>query len=258
MKFIIQLKITFLILFFAILNSCASRSDIAYLQNIDSKNSQESRIDYALKLHPDDMLSIIVSAENPEITAPFNLPQIQSNYNTESTQTGIKTYLIDKEGFIDFPVLGKIRLADLTRVQANKKLVDLVSVYIKNPIVNIKILNYKVSILGEVNRPGSFVVVSERITLLEAISQAGDLTIFGKRDNILLIREIDGKKTYARIDITKADFLESPYYYLVQNDLIIIEPNKTKINSSVYGPNVGILFSIGSLLTTIAILIFRK
>jgi polysaccharide biosynthesis/export protein len=258
MKLIIYLKFSVLTTIFLLLNSCASRKNVAYLQNIESKNSQESKIDYELKLHSDDMLSIIVSAENPETTAPFNLPQIQSNYNIENNQSGIKTYLIDKDGFIDFPVLGKIHLADLTRVQANKKLVDLVSVYIKNPIVNIKILNYKVSVLGEVNKPGSFNVASERITLLEAISQAGDLTIFGKRDNIILIRETDGKKSYTKIDITKADFLESPYYYLVQNDMIIVEPNKTKINSSVYGPNIGIIFSISSLITTIAILIFRK
>jgi polysaccharide biosynthesis/export protein len=248
------------ILFFSVylLNSCASRKDIAYLQNIENKNPQETTINYEIKLHPDDMLSIIVSAENPELTVPFNLPQIQSNYSTENSQTGIKTYLIDKEGFIYFPILGKIHLADLTRIEANKKLVDLVAVHIKNPIVNIKILNYKVSVLGEVNRPGSFTVSSERITILEALSLAGDLTIFGRRDNIILIREKDGKKSYNKINLTNADFVESQFYYLTQNDMIIVEPNKTKMNASVFGPNIPVTISLLGVLTTIAVLIFRN
>ncbi len=247
-----------LLLGLLVFNSCASRKDVAYLQDIDNKNVQETTINYEIKLHPDDLLSIIVSAENPEVTIPFNLPQIQSNYNTDNSQSGIKTYLIDKEGFIYFPILGKIHLADLTRIEANKKLVDMVAVHIKNPIVNIKILNYKVSVLGEVNRPGSFTVGSERITILEALSLAGDLTIFGRRNNIILIREKDGKKSYNRIDLTNADFVESPFYYLTQNDMIIVEPNKTKINASVFGPNISTTISIIGVLTTIAVLIFRK
>jgi polysaccharide export outer membrane protein len=204
------------------------------------------------------MLSVIVSAENPEVTNPFNIPQIQSNYSIENNQVGIKTYLIDKEGFINFPVIGKIHLADLTRVQANKKMVDLVSVYIKNPIVNIKILNYKISVLGEVNKPGSYSIQSERVTILEAIGMAGDLTIYGKRDNVILIREIDGKKSYNRIDLTNGSFLESPFYYLTQNDLIIVEPNKTKMNTSKYGPNINLTLAAASMLTTLMVLIFRK
>lgn len=231
---------------------------MAYLQDIDSKNSQESTLNYELKLHPDDLLSIIVSAENPEVTNPFNLPQIQSNYNIDNNQAGIKTYLIDKEGFIYFPVLGKVHLADMSRVEANKKMIELVSTYIKNPIVNIKILNYKISILGEVNRPGSFSIQSERVTLLEAIALAGDLTVYGKRNNIILIREADGKKSYNRIDITNSSFIESPYYYLAQNDLILVEPNKTKMNASKYGPNVTSIISVASLIVTTAIIIFRK
>lgn len=258
MKFIIYYKLVLFLGVLLFLSSCASRKEMAYLQDIDSRNSQESTLNYELKLHPDDMLSIIVSAENPEVTNPFNLPQIQSNYNIDNNQAGIKTYLIDKEGFVDFPVLGKVHLADMSRVEANKKMIDLISIYIKNPIVNIKILNYKISVLGEVNRPGSFQIQSERITLLEAIALAGDLTVYGKRDNIILIREADGKKSYNRIDITNSSFIESPYYYLSQNDLILVEPNKTKMNSSKYGPNVTSIISAASLIITTAIIIFRK
>lgn len=238
--------------------SCASRTEMAYLNDLGNQKTIESTVDYEVKLQKDDLLSIIVSAENPEVTYPFNLPQIQANYTIEGTQGSIKTYLIDKEGYIDFPVLGKVKLDNLTRLEANQKLTDLISKHIKNPSVNLRILNYKISVLGEVNNPGSFPIQSDRITTLEAISMAGDLTIFGKRNNILIIRESEGKKTYARIDITKSDFIQSPYYYLTQNDVIIVEPNKTKMNSSNFGPNIQVTLSALSLLTTVILLITRN
>jgi polysaccharide biosynthesis/export protein len=258
MKLFIYNKLPIIVCVYLLLCSCASRKDMAYLQDIDSKNSQETTLNYEIKFHPDDMLSIIVSAENPEVTNPFNLPEIQSNYSVENKQSGIKTYLIDKDGFINYPVLGKIHLADLTSLQANKKMIDLISVHIKNPIVNIKILNYKISLLGEVTKPGSYFIQSERISILEALSMAGDLTIYGIRSNIILIREKDGKKTYNRVNLTNSDFLESPFYYLVQNDIIIVEPNKTKMNSSKFGSEITTTISIASFLTTIAILLFKK
>ena len=238
--------------------SCASRTDMAYLNDIVNQTTTNSSVDYEVRLQKDDLLSIIVSAENPEVTYPFNLPQIQINYSVDGAQGSIKTYLIDKEGYIDFPVLGKVKLDNLTRLEANKKLVDLISKQIKNPSVNLKILNYKISVLGEVNNPGTFPIQSDRVTILEALSMAGDLTIFGKRNNILLIREADGKKSYNRIDITKSDFIQSPHYYLTQNDLIIVEPNKTKMNSSNFGPNVTTTISALSLLTTVILLITRN
>lgn len=245
---------------FAVLafTSCASRKELAYLNDLNTEKEAESKTKYEVRLQKDDLLSIIVSAENPEVTYPFNTPQIQVNYSVDGSQGSIKTYLIDKEGYIDFPVLGKVKLDNLTRLEANEKLTELVSKHIKNPSINLKILNYKVSVLGEVNKPGSFPIQSDRITLLEALSMAGDLTIYGKRDNLLIIREVNGKKNYTRIDITKSDFLESPYYYLSQNDVIIVEPNKTKINSSKYSPNIGATISALSLLTTIIILITRN
>lgn len=238
--------------------SCASREKMAYLNNVEDQKITNSTIGYEVRLQKDDLLSIIVSAENPEITYPFNLPQIQINYSVEGSQSSIKTYLIDKEGYIDFPVLGKVKLDSLTRLEANKKLTDLISKHIKNPSINLRILNYKVSVLGEVNKPGTFPIQSDRVTILEALSMAGDLTIFGKRNNILLIRETDGTKSYNRIDITKSDFTQSPFYYLSQNDLIIVEPNKTKMNSSNFGPNISTTISALSLLTTIILLITRN
>ena len=141
--------------------------------------------------------------------------------------------------------------------EAINKLTNAIKDYITNPQINLRILNYKISVLGEVVRPGTFKISGERITLLEAISMAGDLTIYGNRGNILVIRELNGTKTYTRIDITKADFINSPFYYLTQNDVIVIEPNKTKVNSSVIGPDVATALTALTLLTTVLLLFTR-
>lgn len=245
--------IAFVLHFFS---SCTSSSKITYLQDVYSnKKAIESGLDYEPRLQADDLLSIVVSADNPENTIPFNLPQIQGSSDVNSSQNNIKTYLIDAHGEIDFPVIGKIKLAGLARSEANKKMVTLVSDYIKNPGINLHILNFKVSVLGEVNRPGSITINSERITLLEALSKAGDLTIYGKRNNILVIREIGGVKTYATIDITKSDFINSPFYYLAQNDVVLVHPNKTKINAASVGPNTSVIISSISLLLTLFVLL---
>jgi polysaccharide export outer membrane protein len=238
--------------------SCASKKNVLYLQNIDQINSNEVSLSYEPKLQNDDLLSIIVAADQPELTVPFNLPQIQGNYNINQNQDGIKTYLIDIDGNIVFPVIGKVKLAGLTRSQAVRMLEEKIKEYITNPSVNLRILNYKFSVIGEVNKPGTFKIESERVTLLEALSQAGDLTIYGNRSNILIIREVDGKKEYNRVDIKKADFINSPFYYLVQNDVVVVEPNKTRVNSSVVGPNLNVTISAVSLLTTILFLITRN
>ena len=250
-------KIVLLVFSLILLLSCASKKKVVYLQDIDQTKSYDSSTLYEPKLQPDDLLSIIVSAENPELSVPFNLPQIQGNYEINNNQNGIKTYLVDNFGYIEFPVIGKLKLGGLTRTEATAKLVNAVGEYIKNPIINLRILNFKVSILGEVLKPSSFTLSSERITLLEAISMAGDLTIYGKRNNILIIREAEGKKTYNRVDITKSDFLNSPFYYLAQNDIVVVEPNKTRVNTSVVGPNVTATISAISVLVTLIVVLLR-
>lgn len=245
-----------LLLLPVLLFSCGSKKDMVYLQGIDNGQSYDANKNYEPMLKPDDLLSIIISAENPEVTIPFNLPQIQGNYEINNNQNGIKTYLIDNEGNIVFPVLGKIKLGGLTRSEADKKLSGLLSEYIKNPGINLRILNYKVSVIGEVAKPGSYTIPGERITVLEALGLAGDLTIYGKRDNILVIHEADGKKTYTRVDITNAEVLNSPAYYLSQNDVVVVEPNRTKINSSVIGPNTTVI--LGGLTVLISVLVLLK
>jgi polysaccharide export outer membrane protein len=156
---------------------------------------------------------------------------------------------------IDFPVLGKLKISGLTRSEVTQMFQDKIGVFIKNPIINFRITNFKVAVQGEVNQPGTYTINSERVTLIEALTMAKDLTIYGKRNNILVIREIEGVKSYNRIDITKADFMSSPFYYLAQNDVIYVEPNKNRVNGAAIGSNTGVLISITSILITLITLI---
>jgi polysaccharide export outer membrane protein len=249
-------KALFLLIFTSLfLSSCVPRKKLVYLQDIDNQDNYDNSLRYEPTLQPDDLLNVIVSAENPEVTLPFNLPQIQGNYGLNETQSNIKTYLIDNDGFIEFPVVGKMKLGGLTRTQAIALLKEKISFYITNPSVNLRIINFKISILGQVVRPGSYTIPGERITFLEALSLAGDLGLYGKRNNILVIHEEEGKKTYNRIDLTKTDILSLENYYLSQNDIIYVEPNKTFINSSAVGPNISVILSVITVLTTIFILL---
>jgi polysaccharide export outer membrane protein len=245
----------FLVLTF--LSACTSSYKVLYIQNAGIGPLNKDSLSYEPVLQPDDLLSIIVSAQNPESVAPFNLPQIPGNYDIGNNQNAIKTYLIDNEGEINFPVIGKIAIAGLSRRQANLKLQLLISDYVKGPEVNLRILNFKVTVLGEVNRPGIVFIKGERITLFEALANAGDLTIYGLRTDILLIREEQGVKAYHHINITQTDFMQSPYYYLNQNDILSVNPNKTKINAAGVGPNTSILVSTFSILLTQMVLLLK-
>lgn len=259
MKNFILLKKVIPLLLGMLLFSCASKKDLVYYQDIDVKGSFEKSNSYEIKIQPDDLLLIIVSADDPEIAFPFNLVSISTASATRadvvSGQQTVQLYLVDASGAIDFPVLGKLKISGLTRSEVLKMLHDKIAVYIKNPIINLRIMNFKVSVQGEVSSPGTYNVASERITLIEALTMAKDMTIYGLRNNVLIIREIDGVKSYNRVDITKSDFINSPFYYLAQNDVVYVEPNKNKINGAAIGPNTGVIISITSLLITLITLI---
>jgi polysaccharide export outer membrane protein len=262
MKYLSVLQKTaplFLVLF---LFSCASRKDIVYYQGIEGIAAAEKSASYEIKIQPDDLLMIIVSAEDPEIAIPFNLASVSTQspgkMDISMGQQTMQLYLVDASGTIDFPILGKLKISGMTRSEVLQMLQQKIGVYIKNPIINLRVMNFKVSVHGEVNSPGTFPVASDRLTLIEALTMAKDLTIYGKRDNILVIREIDGVKSYNRIDITKADFIHSPFYYLAQNDVVYVEPNKNKINGAAIGPNTGVIISISSLLITLITIIIAN
>lgn len=252
-------KIIFLLLVTGAFFSCTSKKNIVYLQSDGNQQTPDAITNYEPMLQPDDALMIVISAENPEVAAPYNMKSVffQGNSEIGIGQERIQSYLIDKEGHVDFPMLGKIKLAGLTRTGAIQKIKILLTDHIKDPVVNLRILNFKVSVLGEVSRPGVQNIQSDRITLLEALSFAGDLTIYGKRNAILIIREKEGVKTIETVDITKRDFINSPYYYLSQNDVVYVEPNKTKVNASVIGPNITVGISALSLIITIIALTIR-
>lgn len=259
MKYFNSIKNTISVLIIFFFLSCGSRKDIVYYQDIDKMNESKASNSYEVKIQKDDLLMIVVSADSPEIAAPFNLKVI--NVVTASSQETMgressQLYLVDSNGFVEFPVLGKLKFSGLTRTEVVELLKTKISSYIKNPIVNLRIMNFKVTVQGEVVNPGTFTINSERITLPEALSMAKDLTIYGARNNILIIREVDGVKTFNRVDITKADFISSPFYYLSQNDVVYVEPNKSKINASKIGPDTGVVISAASILLTLITLIF--
>ena len=261
MKYFFLLKKTAPFFFLVLLFSCASKKDIIYYQDIDTLEAQEKSTSYEIKIQPDDLLMIIVSAEDPEIAIPFNLTtsSIPTADRPDAIgQQSTQLYLVDVNGIIDFPILGKLKISGLTRSEVLKILQDKIAVFIKNPIINLRIMNFKYSVQGEVTAPGTYSVASERITLIEALSKAGDLTIYGKRNSILIIREIDGVKSYNRVDITKAGFINSPFYYLAQNDVVYVEPNRSRINAAAVGPNTGVIISVSSLLITLITLIITS
>jgi polysaccharide export outer membrane protein len=233
-----------------------SRKDVIYFQDIDSLREQQDSISYTTIIRPGDLLTITVSALNPETVIPFNPPLISTATGDGSINGArqIQTYLVDKDGTIEFPVLGTLGLGSLTRQEATVFLKNKLSTYIKGPIINLRILNFTISVLGEVQRPGTFTVDDERVTVLEALGLAGDMTIFGERSKVQVIREENGKTKYAVLDFTSVDLINSPFYYLQQNDVVIVPPNNAQIQSSGFNRNTSVFISMaGIIISVIAI-----
>jgi polysaccharide export outer membrane protein len=259
MKYFFVIKKTIPFFFALVLFSCASRKDIVYFQNIDSLKSVAKTNSYEIKIQPDDLIMIIVSADDPEAAIPFNLNAGSVlNQGASKGQESSTSYLVDANGTIDFPTLGKLKVGGLSRTEVLEMIQLKIAKYLRNPIVNLRIMNFKVSVQGEVAAPGTYSVASDRFTLIEAIGMAHDLTIYGKRNNILIIREANGVRTYNRVDITKADFINSPFYYLAQNDVVYVEPNMAKISGAKIGPNIGLIFSVTSILITVLTFVVTK
>lgn len=248
-----RLKILVAAVLIVSLGSCVSKKEIVYLQDVEGINVLETIEKVEPKIQQNDILSINVSALDAEAALPFNL------FEAGAATTAAKpiSYLVNSDGDINFPVLGKIKVEGYTSKEITDQLTKALAVYIKNPIVNIRLTNFKVTVLGEVKSPGTYPVPNERISILEAIGMAGDLTIQGKRKTVTLIREQEGKRTFVNFDLTSKEMLNSPYFYLAQNDVLIVEPNKTKINSSAVGPNIGVIFASISTLISIIVLITR-
>lgn len=211
-----------LIAIFAILmSSCGSKKNISYFQDLETYLQKEVALSdslHSVTIKTGDELAIVVSSVEPQAVVPFNLPGGQGK---------VSTYIVDSEGDINFPTLGKVHLKGLSLDEAINMLQISLEKYVKNPIVNMQIMNFRVSVLGAVNAPGPVFFTGQRMSILDALANARDLNIYGRRDNVLLIRDNDGKKEFIRFDLTKSDdVFSSQYFYLQQNDIVYVESNK--------------------------------
>lgn len=250
----------------AAMTGCKSHQKVVYFQNADSVSLSASRMLYDAKIMPKDELSITVSCSNPEAATQFNLAVSEVNSSTGSKRmnTGgamLLPYLVDNDGTINFPVIGTLKVGGLTKNECQDLILSKIKPYFsanEKPVVTVRTSNYRVTVMGEVNSPGVFSVGSEKMSILEAIAQAHDLTIYGKRENILVIREdANGEKSMHRMNLNDANIVSSPYYYLQQNDIVYVEPNKTKAANSDIGTVTTFTMSIISTLMSVASLVIN-
>ena len=244
----------------ALFASCQSYKKVPYLQDAEVINqAQQQEKLYDATIMPKDLLTIVVSCTNPELAVPFNLTvasplSVASGNSNLNSQPALQQYLVDNDGRINFPVLGELKLGGLTKSQAEQLIVRNLKPYIKeNPIVTVRMSNYKISVLGEVARPGTFTITNEKVNLLEALAMAGDMTVYGVRDNVKLIREdANGKQEIHTLDLNKSETILSPYYWLQQNDVVYVTPNKTQARNSGVGTSTSLWFSATSILVSLA------
>ena len=253
-----------LILLPFILVACQSYKKVPYFQDVDIVNQAEQQEKlYDARIMPKDLLTIVVSCTNPELAIPFNLTVASNAAMAASTSSYVTTqpilqpYLVDNEGNINFPVLGELKLGGLTKKEAERLIIDKLKPYMKEiPIVTVSMVNYKISVIGEVGRPGTFTISNEKVNLLEALAMAGDMTVYGLRDNVKLIREdANGKQQIVTLNLNNAETILSPYYWLQQNDIVYVTPNKAKARNSDVGNSTSLWFSATSILVSIVSLL---
>lgn len=253
--------------------SCSAPSQVTYFQDLRPGESEQKVVAATeIKVRPGDKLSIIVNSRDPQLTQLFNLPYVGQQIgqgavtanNTTNSSQGVSGYTVDEEGMIDFPVLGKIEIAGKNReeIAAFIKGELLAKNLVKDPVVTVEYMNLCISVLGEVTKPGRYSIDRDKVTVLDAISMAGDLTIYGKREKVLVLREEEGVQHVYGINLCSAEHLyTSPVYYLRQNDVVYVEPNNVRARqATVNGNNVrstSFWISLASLLTTIAVLVFK-
>jgi polysaccharide export outer membrane protein len=251
-------------LLIALLSSCGSVKNIAYLQNSDTINYEKSKYLYDAKIMPKDELTITVNTTNAEASLPFNLLMQNAYQQGRTLSTGggtLMPYLVDTEGCINYPIIGRLHVAGLTKRECERLIQEKIQPYLaesENPIVTVRMSSYSISVLGEVARPGSYMVSREEINIFEALAQAGDLTIYGVRDRVKLIRkDASGKKEIHTLNLNDADIVNSPYYYLQQNDVVYVEPNKVKAQNSSVGSMTTLWFSATSILISLTSLLYN-
>ena len=257
-------KILFAVMAVVMFASCASHKHVAYFQNSEEVDLSKSQYLYDARIMPKDQLTITVSTTNDEAAVPFNLTvptPYTANQRSTYSQAMLQTYLVDNEGNINYPILGQIHVGGLTKSECEKMIQEKIQPYmsaVENPIVTVRMTGYQISVIGEVARPGTFTVSREKISILEALAQAGDLTIYGQRKNVQLIREdASGQKSIHTFDLTDADIINSPYFYLQQNDVVYVTPNKVKAQNSSVGSMTTLWFSATSILISLTSLLYN-
>lgn len=244
--------------------SCAPRQEINYMQDIESLALDNSIKNSRSTLQPGDQLIITVTAKDMDVVKPFNQSYSSSSTITQYSNPSSNnlpqqipvsgpTYIVDTDGNIIFPQIGNVSAKNENLETMRVKLTNLISEYVKNPVVEIKLINFKVSVLGEVTRPGTYVIPDGSTTLLGALGLAGDLTPFGIRTNVLIVRNTDGQITKERVDLTSAQFINSPYYYLKQNDMVYVQPNANREKAARVDPNTGLYISVASVIASLVI-----
>lgn len=245
----------FILLFIA---SCVPRKNMVYFQELENlQESVDRNPSNNLEIQPDDLLTIRVSAPEQEAAIPFNLTKSMASQLDIRGNVELETYMVSDEGTIEFPVIGTIEVKGFTSIELAKKIQDQIAEYVQDPIVNVRILNFQISIMGEVNNPGTFTIQDDHISLAKALAMAGDITIWGKRKNILILGEEDGEKTYAYLDLTKADVVNSPHYNLRQNDVVYVEPKAARRQSASPVGVASTFLSLASVIASLVILLTR-
>lgn len=235
---------------------CASRKEVIYFQDLKEGGIPQPDPSYNYpKIQIGDILKIDITALQEEALMPFRFEKMQVTQGRNIEVMKLEGYEVGKDGTINYPGLGDVKLAGMTTREAQKHLEGLLSQDIVNPSVKVRLLNFQVTVLGEVNNPGTYTITEERITLPQVIGMAGDFTIRGKRENVLVIREVNKVRKKTRIDFTKTDWMDGPYYYLKQNDVIYVEPNNPRVKSAGYIGNVGTILSVVSILLSATVII---
>ena len=248
-----------LILLVALVTSCSAPKNVAYLHNSGEVDLSQSQFLYDAKIMPKDILQIQVFTMTPEAAAPFNLIKTNSSTTTTTNTNGqgtIYDYLVDNNGNIEYPVLGTLHIGGMSKTEAEQLIKSKIQPYLaesENVVVHVAMMNYKYAVLGGVKTPGLYSTRNEKVSILEAIAQAGDLTTFAYRDRIYLIREnSDGQKEFHKLDINDANIINSPYYYLQQNDVVYVEPRKIETRNAFISANTSIWISLASALMSVA------
>lgn len=237
-----KIKIFFTIAVMALLASCRSNRDMVYFQDIDNNPEVLDSLyrSYSVKIKPADELLITVWSEVAEASLIYNLPQVsyaEVGDDAVAVNQKILSYVVDNEGFINFPLVGKLKVEGLTTGEVSELLTKEISKDVKDPYVRVQLAKFRVNVMGEVAKPGMQEVKTERYSILDALGAAGDLTQYGRRNDVLLIREENGNRTYHRLDLTSADLLSSPYFYLQQNDVVYVAPNDIRQSNAEYNQN---------------------